>query len=392
MLFTISVLGIFLSLILLVFNAGKYLSAIFLGLFFLIISLYGFSQYVLFYSKSVSLVTITIHSGFVYYLAGPMLFFYIRSILNDDARMKKRDLIHLLPMAVYYLFLIPFLFTPPSFKNEIARSLVNDPSQLAYSRFTILSDIFTTQSVFLSRPVLVFIYLVWSIGILIRFLNDKERSRVFSKQHYVKKWLIFFLGFMFILVVSHILLMLKPIPEYMAFNVLQIMSAVGLSGLLVTPFFFPGILYGLPRSPGSFEKSKETASPNEENSIITKKQAQIFESDYLLLVGEKSDSCMNDYKPFLQPDLNLVQFSVLVNIPVHHLAYYFREIKKQSFSDYRNTWRVNHAKELIRNGRLKHLTMEAIGLASGFKTRNTFFAVFKKSEGISPGAFTSNIH
>jgi len=77
----------------------------------------------------------------------------------------------------------------------------------------------------------------------------------------------------------------------------------------------------------------------------------------------------------------------LTGIPAHHLAYYFREEKKQAFNDYRNEWRVGHAKKLIRDGKAKELTLEAIGLLSGFSTRNTFYTSFKRVEGVSPSTY-----
>jgi YesN/AraC family two-component response regulator len=83
----------------------------------------------------------------------------------------------------------------------------------------------------------------------------------------------------------------------------------------------------------------------------------------------------------------MAQLSVYTQIPVHHLSFYFREEKKQHFNEYRNEWRVNHAKVLIKEGKANEITLEAIGLLSGFSTRNTFFKSFKKVEGISPGVF-----
>jgi len=61
------------------------------------------------------------------------------------------------------------------------------------------------------------------------------------------------------------------------------------------------------------------------------------------------------------------------------------------FTDFRNRWRVNHAKNLILEGKFNDLTLEAIGLLSGFTSRNTFLNAFKKAEGISPNAFLSEI-
>ena len=169
-------------------------------------------------------------------------------------------------------------------------------------------------------------------------------------------------------------------------NTLQSLSALALTGLLISPFFFPGILYGLPRLPDSIQElppSIETMIPIDE----VKRNIPNFESDYMKLIEFKAISCLKERQPYLNPEFNLNQFSVLVQIPAHHLTYYFREIQKQSFSDYRNEWRVNHAKTLISEGKVDNLTLEAIGFQCGFATRNTFFKAFKKAEGISPSSF-----
>ena len=96
---------------------------------------------------------------------------------------------------------------------------------------------------------------------------------------------------------------------------------------------------------------------------------------------------MNEYQPYLDHDFSMARLSVITGIPVHHLAYYFREIRKQGFSEYRNKWRIEHAKSLIANGEASGITLEAIGEMSGFSSRNTFLAAFKKKEGVPPKAF-----
>jgi YesN/AraC family two-component response regulator len=100
---------------------------------------------------------------------------------------------------------------------------------------------------------------------------------------------------------------------------------------------------------------------------------------------------MKEVQPYLHPDFNLTQFSVLTHIPVHHLGYYFREEKKQHFNDYMNEWRISHAKMLIQEGIATELTLEAIGLKCGFPNRDSFRTTFKKIEGISPSTFAAQI-
>jgi AraC-like DNA-binding protein len=249
------------------------------------------------------------------------------------------------------------------------------------------------------------------------YLSKHSKSTVFSGQAFMRRWLTIFLASLFILVVSHILLLFDftttSVNLSFLFQTLQIVAVIALSGLLVSPFFFPGILYGLPRFPATVEISKGTATTTESMPVYEgilfsettpnhssgndslppeiRSNTSKFESDYLDFIGIQTEQCMHDFKPYLQQDFNLAQLSVLVNIPVHHLAYYFREVKQMSFTDFRNRWRIKHAKNLIIEGKSNDLTLEAIGILSGFSSRNTFLLAFKKAEGISPQVFLSQI-
>ncbi len=421
MLLSLSILGIFLSVILLVFNARRYASSVFLGLFFFLISLYGLYNYVLVRSQSEFFVKIFLFLipilGTSFYLIGPVLFWYVRSVITDNHRLRKSDLWHLLPAAIFILSALPGLFSPFSEKAEAAATIAQNADAIANYHPTLLSAWISYPALFLSRPLIILGYTCAAIIKLIGYLSKHSKSSVFSGQAFMTRWLVILLGSMFILVVSHILLLFDFTTG--TFNLsfmlktFRIISATALTGLLVSPFFFPGILYGLPRLPDAGKISGSTASEKEPQPSDTeimssgktentaqgidhltrdsKNNTSKFESDYLENIGEKTDQCMNDFKPYLQQDFNLAQLSVLVNTPVHHLAYYFREIRQMSFTDFRNRWRVNHAKNLILEGKFNDLTLEAIGLLSGFTSRNTFLNAFKKAEGISPNAFLSEI-
>jgi AraC-like DNA-binding protein len=65
-----------------------------------------------------------------------------------------------------------------------------------------------------------------------------------------------------------------------------------------------------------------------------------------------------------------------MNLPIHHLSYYFREIRQQNFTDYKNELRVKFACGLILNEKYKEMTLEAIGEKSGFSSRVTFIRAF----------------
>jgi AraC-like DNA-binding protein len=386
MLLFLSITGIFLSLILLYFNAKKYTSTIYLSLFFLFISLYGFYQYVLLYSKSVTLISLFLFNlsvaGSPVYLIGPMLFWYTRSVLTDDAKLKRSDFWHFIPAVIFFISALPNSFVPWLEKVEAAETVILDRSYIMIYKATLLSEIFSSVTIFITRLFLVLGYTIWSIGLFINYLVKKKSSAVLSKQQFMRKWLCYLLGFMLILVVSQMALVIKSFEMHFStvfftFNIIRVVSVVGLLGLLISPFFFPTILYGLPR----MSKTNET-----------KPSFYSFESDYLQSIGKKSDSVMEELQLYLEPDCNLAFFSKQINIPAHHLSYYFREVKKQRFNDFRNEWRINHAKALIQEGKANEITLEAIGTLSGFSSRNAFITDFKKLEGESPGTYAARFN
>ena len=323
-----------------------------------------------------------------------MLFWYVRSILTDNHRLGKWDLLHFLPMLAFLVATIPYMVTPYSVKVEVAAKIVEDSMNLgAYNGTYIIFPVIVT---YLSRPILILGYTLWSAGLIVRYLLQKGKLSVLSRQHFMAKWLSVLLVMLFMWNFSHFMIFIEffkwyDIKIFYTLNVLQVLSSTGLIGLLVSPFFFPGILYGLPKVPQVILTSESDGAETDASPEKTNKHPLSFESDYLHSIGRKADFCMKEIHPYLQPNFNLFKLSVLIDIPAHHLAYYFREGKKQSFNDFRNEWRINNAKKLIREGKASELTMEAIGLLSGFSSRNTFLAAFKKAEGVAPAVFTAQI-
>lgn len=404
MLLFLSILGIFLSLILLYHNARSYRSSMYLGLFFLFTSLYGLYQYILLYSKSVTLISLFLFNLSItvspVYLIGPMLYWYVRSVLKDNSKLKQIDLLHFLPMVIYFISALPNAFVPWYEKVEVARALVNDREFIMIYKATLLSKVFPAGAIYLLRLFLILGYTLWSIGLFGSFTLKKKSSAVLAKQHFMKKWLFILLGSMLVLVVSQLFLVAKSFQLHFsdfsfAVNMIRITSAMSLLGLLISPFFFPSILYGMPRTPRTTEtreRINRNQKKNNGQTIKTRQSSVSYESDYLKLIGQIVRSFMENHQLYLESDCNLAYFSKRINIPAHHLAYYFREVKKQRFNDFRNEWRINHAKALIKEGKASEMTLEAIGSLSGFSSRNAFITDFKKVEGISPGVYASRFN
>lgn len=391
----LSITGILLSVILISFNMRKNPSTIYLGFFFLLISIYSFNQYVMMYSESTELIGIFfLNAGSVVYLTGPMLYWYTRSILTDDFRLKKNDIWHFLPMIVFLIATLSHLLSPWSHKIEIASKIIEDRNYVWIYNRTLFHELVPAFLIFMSRPALILGYTIWSIVLLVKYVKRKNESRILSQQSFMSKWFILLFFFLIILIVCQSIQIIevnsiKNIVVFYTLTIFQYLSGIGLVGLLISPFFFPEILYGIPRLPGTLSNVQKPITPDDSSSKIH--SAPRYEENYMLSIEQKAQQAMETYKPYVQPDFNLNQLSVLIKIPVHHLAYYFREYRKQSFQNYKNEWRIACAKRMIEEGKASEITLEAIGKLSGFSSRNTFLTTFKKMEGLSPGTFVAKM-
>lgn len=391
MLLYFSLLGFLISGILLFYNKKKNPASAYLAFFFLLVSLYRLNEYVILYSKSVFWNAI-ISSNFVFlaYLIGPFLFFYVRSVVCGKTKLTSIDLVHFLPAALFFLALIPYITTPFSYKMEIAQKIVSDSSFLYGFKPTIFSDIFSVRAVYYSRPVSIFAYSVYSIFILSKCVITRNKANLIIDQ-VVLRWLVFLL---FVTVSSFLIHWWTII--YMFGNESTILFIEGelilklawlsFMILIISPLLFPKILYGIGATENSWLILEEKSNSINQEGIMAK-QASIVDKEYYMQIGILIDEYLTEKKSFINSGYNLTQLAEEIGLPVHHLSYYFREIRQQNFTDYKNELRVKYACELILRDQFKDMTLEAIGEEAGFSSRVTFMRAFKKVTNQTPGNF-----
>lgn len=97
-------------------------------------------------------------------------------------------------------------------------------------------------------------------------------------------------------------------------------------------------------------------------------------------------------KVYLQPNCSLDTVVIQTNIPKHHLSSVINSGFNKSFTDLINEYRCKHARALLESKDTQKLTIEAIGMLSGFGSRVNFSNAFKKVYGISPSDHPANLH
>jgi hypothetical protein len=116
-------------------------------------------------------------------------------------------------------------------------------------------------------------------------------------------------------------------------------------------FFFPNILYGLPRMDYTILKKSTTLAINSSDSVDLSKSVKDFEISIEKL--ELIDSKLKEYaltNPYINPDFNLTIMSNDTNIPKHHISYFFKMYLKSDFIEWKNKARVEFAISIINSG------------------------------------------
>jgi AraC-like DNA-binding protein len=107
--------------------------------------------------------------------------------------------------------------------------------------------------------------------------------------------------------------------------------------------------------------------------------------DEAIKLNNELQTVMEVNKPYLKSDLTLQALSQEIKIKPHYLSQIINQCHQKNFSDFVNFYRVKEAQRLIlQNSNLK---IEAIGYESGFNTKATFYAAFKKVSGCTPSEY-----
>jgi hypothetical protein len=78
---------------------------------------------------------------------------------------------------------------------------------------------------------------------------------------------------------------------------------------------------------------------------------------------------------FLDADSSTYSLAKDINLPVHHITYFFNQINNEKYIDWRNRLRIEFAINLINNQKGYNKTIEVLGRECGFGSYQPLFKV-----------------
>lgn len=118
---------------------------------------------------------------------------------------------------------------------------------------------------------------------------------------------------------------------------------------------------------------------------IVKKESTTITNDN----GYYKELCflLENEKIYKDPDISLGNIATRLDISATYLSQLINKISGINFSDFINEYRVKESKRLLTHPNYTGYAILSIGLESGFNSKSTFYAAFKKHTGVTPSVY-----
>ena len=104
-------------------------------------------------------------------------------------------------------------------------------------------------------------------------------------------------------------------------------------------------------------------------------------------ICDRVSGYLSTTKAYLRPDLSLAMLAKETGIPGRNLSRSINTYLRRNFFEFINEMRVEETKRLLTNLDTSGYNVDSIYAECGFRSRSTFFLVFKKVEGKTPAAW-----
>ncbi len=322
------------------------------------------------------------HSTFMFYfpfsywfLIGPLVYFYFRSLTNHNFRFQKKDRMHFIPAMIDFAF-IALIFI---MDVMISHWWLGEPFPYHFGtqgRWRMEGIPGVDAILTIGAIISLLYYFVITIKLYRRYRNYYINEHFSDTAKVQFTWLRNFLYAVIIAMIIWLIFLIvnelssKPLNyiqnwySYFAWGI--ILYYISISGYYTRPEFSLQLHF----EPELTEILHLEVSVNE-----------AFKTRLL--------NIMERHQPFLQPELTLQELANLLEIPPNTLSKLINSDFNQNFNDFINAYRVEEVKQKLFDSRLQHLSILGIAFESGFNSKATFNRAFRKHAGVSPTEFVA---
>lgn len=298
-----------------------------------------------------------------FWVVVPLVVMYIQSSLSSDFRFTKFHLLHYIPATLVFIYCF-------SLALQLYLEDRGVPSYITKKENRIVGQVFAY-----SMYIYFLIYTLWTLKILKFYKSSGELNRNQKKAKTVRWLNIFVYSFFVSWLINAVIIY--------AFNLNWLPYTSTLAPfILILPFFifFNIVFYMAWENPRLFITTEEKTRDN------------LIETDKVKLkthITQLLDHMMKE-KPYLDPDLSMNRLSEQVCIPVKDLSRAINIKFNQNFNDFINYYRTKEVTDVLSSSDKLDTDLVSLALDCGFNSKASFFRIFKKNTGLTPGQFFDN--
>jgi len=312
-----------------------------------------------------------VFSAASFFLVGPLLYFYCKSILCESIK-KKTVFFHSIPFLFFSVLLINYAPPPAPFgDNEFVTQVFQSSNK------TKLPKHFLTSCIALSN-------ICYSVLIILLIKKSKLKVKEFySTNNYsiTLQWLQWLAVFFVLLATTSFIEKAYPGSE----KAIPFVKQLGPVSSLLFVFFLSAF---------GFQQNVLSELCSEKGNSEQEVKEQVVE-DNKLDNNEKSfddlEEQLNQYmvneKAFLNENLRLSDVAKEMSISTNELSFFINNTYQKNFYKYVNDYRIAYACKLLKDETYNKYTIVAIGFESGFNSKSTFNQVFKEQTNQTPSAY-----
>jgi AraC-like DNA-binding protein len=299
--------------------------------------------------------------GLGFWLQGPLLYWYLSSVLYRDFTFSSVQLLHLIPVIAALLLLYWHYYSLPRAQK------IGSMQELEFMFDSMMETLVTL------RYMSVIAYGIWCFHTLSRYQSEvRQQYAGYSASE--RRWLHWIV--IGVVTISAWSLFVHQIGNSISVNDANLMGLVGnyLTLVFVITLVFLSIRYG-----AVFDglSQKVTAHHEEPN---TKRE---FNSEYI----QRIQKHMEGKKPYLKNDIHIEVLAKQISIPVRTVSNIINHHFNMNFFEFINSYRIAEAKRLLASPDYASKTVLEIIYETGFGSKSSFNSTFKQHVKMTPSEF-----
>ncbi|HEY6528434.1 MAG TPA: AraC family transcriptional regulator [Cellvibrionaceae bacterium] len=301
--------------------------------------------------------------SFAAFAIGPFLYWFFRSLQVPEVKLKPADYLQLLPA----LMALPYLYWA-CLRHPL------EQQQALILNLSIFSDAHVHFFAFLTLKKLIpVLYGIKCLALIYR--GPKFMAQQPAALHQI---LYLYSGFVLLWLWSLIVHMLGQwLP-------VRLSDQLGVAGNYLSLALLLMIWLERSKNPSADEQANRISTSGAVVDSIVLVESKNREVDEL---ATRIQALIQEQRPHLNSQITLERFAALLDEPPRQVSAAINGCFRQNFQEFINGFRVEEAKNRLRDPGYLHCTIVEIAQAAGFNSKATFNRLFKQQVGVTPSVY-----